>query len=130
MVAERLTRLPLGKDVTVHSQPELNLSLIEKFEGASAVVLVDALRSGKPPGAISVYTISGRGDPPVELPSLHGLRLPDLVALAGESGLLSCRISVVGVEPKNCKPGKRISREIRSALPLMIDKIVAALRTS
>ena len=41
-VARMLRRLALGKGVTILALPELDLSLIEAFEGARGVILVDA----------------------------------------------------------------------------------------
>lgn len=129
-VAKALLRRSIGKNVAVYACQGLDLSLIEKLEGASVVVLVDALRSGKPPGTVSRYSISSKDDLPVEIPSLHGLRLPDLLALANDAGLLACPMIVVGVEPKNFGPGRRMSRELKSSIPTVVDEVVASLKAS
>jgi len=126
-VARMLRRLALGKGVTILALPELDLSLIEAFEGARGVILVDALRSGKPPGTVSKYSVSAWEEPPVEIPALHGLRLKDVVGLANEAGLLGCPVIIIGVEPRNCRPGGRVSREVSAALPRAVNMVVDAL---
>ena len=128
-VAEELRHRSLGKDVNVYEYQQLDLSLIERLQGASKVLLVDALQSGKLPGTVSKYSIAGADGPPVQLPSLHGLRLGDLFALAGNAGLLDCPVTIVGVEPRDCRPGERMSLELEASLPSVVNEVVSELET-
>ena len=126
-VAQILKKGSLGRSVLVWPIPGLDLSLVEKLEGASAVVLVDALRAGKQPGSVSKHTITGRDSLPIELPSLHDLRLADLFALADDAGLLTCPVIVIGVEPKDIAPGRRLSPELEAALPGIVHEVTSTL---
>lgn len=127
-VATELRRNPPDRDVVVYAYRDLDLSLIDKVEGAEAVVLVDALQSGKPPGTISTYEIGqGKHSLSVELPSLHGLGLAELFGLARQAGLLDGTVTVVGVEPRDCTPGRRISREVASAVPKILKAVASSL---
>jgi hydrogenase maturation protease len=126
-VASELRKRRLGSGVEVYAFRDLDLSLIELLRGATAVVLIDALKSGRPPGAVSKYSVASRQDVPIELPSLHGLLIPDIVALAGGAGLLQCPITIIGVEPKNTSPGRSMSRELREAVGEVVNEAVAAL---
>jgi hydrogenase maturation protease len=108
----------------------LDLSLIEGLTGASRVVVIDALRSGKPPGTVSTYSLAGGDEPQLELPSLHGLRLSDLFSLARNAGLLTCPVTVIGVEPMDCRPGTRMSSDLRRAVPKVVDAVITCLRES
>jgi hydrogenase maturation protease len=130
-VASELRRHPLDGNVFVYAYRDLDLSLIEKVEGAAVVVLVDALQSGKPPGTVSTYEI-GRGSKsvPVELPSLHGLGLAELFGLARQAGLLDGPVTVVGVEPGDCSQGRRMSKEVASAVPKVLEAVASSLHRS
>ncbi len=126
-VAEELNRRSLGPNVVVDSCQTADLSLLWRYRGASKVVLVDAVKSGTPPGTISRYTIK-RKDGPLEPPSgQHGLRFQDLFDMAVETGVLACPLSVIGIEPKDCSAGEGISPELARSLPELVDEVVKEL---
>ncbi len=127
-VARELKQHDLGKGVLVYDYQEMDLSLLRYFQGASKVVVVDALKSGKPPGTISKYSIATREGPLLQLPSLHGLQLYDMFDLANQAGLLSCPVIIVGVEPKDCSVGEEMTEELMDALPRAVDEVIKELR--
>lgn len=127
-VATELRRHNLGRDVLVYDYQEMDLSLLEYFQGASKVVVVDALKSGKPPGTVSKYLIATRQGPLLQLPNLHGLQLFDLFDLANQAGLLSSPVVIVGVEPKDCSLGEEMSEELVTALPRAVGEVIKELR--
>jgi len=129
-VARELRRQPPGKNIKVFVYQKLDLALLEDLQGASKVVVVDALQSGNPPGTVSKYSIDSREESHLQLPSLHGLGLSDLFALARYAGLLTCPVVVVGVEPKDCRPGKRMSREVVASLPTILEEVARELKGS
>ena len=129
-VASELRRTFDG-GISVYAYRDPDLSLIANVEGAAAVVLVDALQSGKRPGTVSTYEIGPAGDKvSVELPSLHGLGLPELFDLARQAGLLDCPVTVVGVEPKDCSPGKQMTRVMAAAVPRILEAVTSSLHRS
>jgi len=127
-VARELMRHPPEKNIKIYVYRELDLSLIEGLQGASRVVVVDTLQAGKPPGAVSKYSIASTEESQFQLPSLHGLVLSDLFALAKYAGLLSCPVILVGVEPKDWRPGKRMSREVVASIPKVLDEVARELK--
>lgn len=127
-VAREVRQRDLGTVVDVYDYQEMDLTLLEYFRGASILVVVDALKSGNPPGTISKYSIAPREDTLTQLPSLHGLQLFDLFDLAEQAGLLSCPVIIVGVEPKDCSPGEDMSEELADALPRAVDEVIKELR--
>lgn len=126
-VARALRAKRSEPELEVHALPELDLSLIEILEGARRVILVDALKSGKRPGTVSKYRVSTRGEPGLSLPSLHGIPLTELFKLAGDAGLLDCPVVVIGIEPRDCGPGKPLSQEVKSAIPSAVDLVLSAM---
>jgi hydrogenase maturation protease len=127
-VAREVRQRDLGTEVDVYDYQEMDLTLLEYFQGASKIVVVDALKSGNPPGTVSKYLIAPREDTLTQLPSLHGLQLFDLFDLAQQAGLLSCPVIIVGVEPKDCSPGEEMSEELAEALPRAVDVVIKELR--
>jgi hydrogenase maturation protease len=127
-VAREVRQRDLGTEVDVYDYQEMDLTLLGYFEGASKLVVVDALKSGNPPGTVSKYSIAPREDTLTQLPSLHGLQLFDLFDLAKQAGLLSCPVIIVGVEPKDCSPGEEMSEELADALPRAVDEVIKELR--
>ena len=112
LVARRLREL--GVEALDYSGEVLGL--IDLWEGARSVILIDAMRSGRAPGAIAVLDAReaplGREDFAV---STHGLGLVDALALAAELGRLPERVLIYGIEGRNFAPGKEVSAEVLAA---------------
>jgi hydrogenase maturation protease len=126
-VAKALMDRDLGENVSVQEYPEMDFTVIEKLRGASRVIVVDAVKDGKEPGTISKYTLTSRkGDLP-KLPSLHSLKLSDILDLAMSSGILTCPVVILGVEPKDDFLGIGLSPSVESALPKMIQAVIKEL---
>ncbi|HYB45725.1 MAG TPA: hydrogenase maturation protease [Nitrososphaerales archaeon] len=126
VVAQELRKRGLGEDIVVYDSQTLEASLIWQFREADALVILDALTSGAPPGTVSRFKISPRGAPIEGIPSLHELRLHDLVDLAGLD-LISFPVVIVAVEPKDCSIGEGLTEEMRSALPRVVDEVTRVL---
>ena len=121
-VAEQLER-SLGGDVVVEECQSVDIGLLAKYGGASKIILVDASKSGFPPGTISKYGIAPSKTPLVSLEGQHALQLHDMVDVANQAGLLSCPVTVVGVEPKDCGPGEGLTPELERAVPDVIETV-------
>jgi hydrogenase maturation protease len=126
-VAKALKEKELGESVSVQAYPELDLAIIGNIQDASKVIIVDAVRGGKEPGTVSKYTFARRSQDLAELPSLHGMELSDVLDIAVSSGILTCPVVIVGVEPKNDSPGTELSFEVESALPKAVEAVMKEL---
>ena len=129
-VAQALEERDLGENVSVQEHPEMDLTVIEGLRGASKVIIVDTVRGGKEPGTVSKYTLAPRKDDLSELPSLHSLKLGDILDLAMVSGILTCPVVIVGVEPKDDSLGMGLSSEVESALPKAMEIVINELSRS
>jgi hydrogenase maturation protease len=105
----------------------LDFAVIEGLHGASRLVALDAVRGGKKPRTISKYMLTPRKGDLSELPSLHGLALSDVLDLAASSGILTCLVVVIGVEPKDDSPGPGLSPEVETTLPSVIEALIKEL---
>jgi len=103
LVARRLREL--GVECREHSGE--SLSLMEAWQGADEVVLADAVVTGRPAGAVTVWDalaapLAGRPLPG----SSHALGLAEAVALGRLLGRLPRRLTLYGIEARRFAPGK------------------------
>src|ERR1035438_799230 len=96
------------------------LSLIDAWQGAGEVVLVDAVVTGKRPGTVSVWdalTAPVAGRPRVG--SSHALGLAEAIALSRTLGRLPLRLTLFGIEARRCEmdepPSKTVLRGVERA---------------
>ncbi len=108
----------------------LGLELLPMIDGASALILVDAVNLGRAPGSIVVIrgdaiegTLAGHVSP-------HQVGIADLVAAARLMGVMPEAASLVGIQPARIDIGLDLTPEVAAALPGAIDAVCAELRRS
>ena len=126
-VAQKLKQEELGENVSVEEYPEMDLTVIEHLRGVSRVIVVDAVRGGKEPGTVSKFEFAPRKGDLNELPSLHSLKLSDVLDLASSAGILTCPVVIVGVEPRDDSLGDELSPEVKAAIPKAIEVTIKEL---
>jgi hydrogenase maturation protease len=91
-------------------------SLIDSWDGAEAVWLVDAVSSGAEPGTVHRYDASDQ-ELPAQLftTSTHHFGLAEAVELARAVGRLPRRTVVFGIEGKSFETGEKLSPEVEAA---------------
>jgi len=117
----------LSENMVLFEETTIDLSLLAQFEGASKIIIIDALKAGNPPGTVSKYEIISRKDPLVGLPNLHELQLYDLLDVA-KSEFLTCPVVVVGVEPKDVSLGEGLSDVVARAMDGIADQVRRELK--
>jgi hydrogenase maturation protease len=125
-VAERLRAL--SANASVIEAGEFGLSCLPAFEGASQVVVVDAVKTGDKPGSCKVWT------DPSFIPSStcsigHAVSLASMLELVAEleQGAIP-RVSVVGIEAFNLNPfGTELSQPVQDAIPEAVRLVLAEL---
>jgi len=125
--ARALRKLDLGDDVIVLERQTANLSLLNYSKEASKLIIVDAVKSGRPPGTVISFNATEDRSRLLRVPISHEFRLYDLVETAKQSGIPLCPIAVVGVEPANCSAGKGLSARVATALPLAVEQVLKEL---
>lgn len=129
-VAARVGALGLpGVDVIVHEDPT---ALVDLMPGIDQLVVVDAMRSGRPPGTVAVLE-TGAGRPPLDArvgssaAGTHGIGLAAAIELARALERLPGRIVVVAVEASGFDHGAEMSSRVAAAVPDAVMAAVAAL---
>jgi hydrogenase maturation protease len=121
VVARRLLEAARGS-VTVREQSGEGMALIEAWEGARAVIVIDAVHSGAPAGTI--YRVDAHAE---NIPagwfhwSTHALNVAEAIELARALKRLPPRLIVLGIEGERFETGVGLSPQVERAL----DELVA-----
>jgi hydrogenase maturation protease len=103
-------------------------ALLAQLQGCDAAYLIDACRSGSPPGALR--RIDARDCP---LPpdsgecSTHGFGLAQALELARALGLLPRRCVVYCIEGASYDPGAPLSAPVRCAIDTLAARLIAEI---
>lgn len=107
----------------------LGLDLLPLVATASHLLVLDAVDAGMEPGGL----VELRGD---EVPrfskrklSQHQLAFEEVLGLAAVRGGLPEHIRLCGLQPGDISPGLGLSREVESAMPLLVERAEAVLRS-
>jgi len=105
--------------------------LIEAWEGADAVILVDTVVSGAPPGTLHRFDASMEPIPARALrSSTHAIGLAETIELARALGRLPERVVVYGIEGASFDAGAPLSPEVEAAVSRLAATIEEELCTS
>jgi hydrogenase maturation protease len=128
VVVDRLRGEPLdGVDVFEHEgEPS---GLLDEWQGAEAVWLVDAVSSGAPRGTVHRHD-AGRRELPADLfrASTHTFGVADAVELARALGRLPASLVVYGIEGRDFEAGARLGPEIEAAASEVVSAIADELK--
>ncbi|HKN24158.1 MAG TPA: hydrogenase maturation protease [Candidatus Acidoferrum sp.] len=104
------------------------LALLGQLAGRRAVIIVDALQTGAPPGTVYRLTLNDlREISPGRANSGHEGNAGELLAAAQLLGDLPDRLFVVGVEPERIATGLGLSPAVQQALPAAFDQVACLL---
>jgi len=114
--------LPAGVELATHEGD--GLGLLELWEGAAAVVLIDSVRAGNPPGTLHRIDASSH---PVPLPlrgaSTHALGVAEAIELARAMGTMPPKLIVYGVEGSRYEIGAALSPPVAAAVELAATEV-------
>jgi len=104
--------------------------LVDAWAGRRLAIVLDALRSGDPPG--TVHRIEVGTDPwPATFPHLssHSAGLESAVALGRALGRTPGVLVVYGIEPADLSNGHGLSEAVEKALPRLIGRVLEEVRS-
>ncbi|MGO9560329.1 MAG: hydrogenase maturation protease [Acidimicrobiales bacterium] len=110
------------------------LDLLGHWDGADLAVVIDAVRSGAAPGAISVVELVPAGRSPGSLDeslrttSTHGIGLAGVWRLARAIDQAPVRVVVVGVEGEDFGNGSGLSPVVADAVPRAVHQVAELIR--
>lgn len=116
--------LPAGTGVCVVADP---LELIGRWDGVRLAVVADAMRSGAPPGTVTVVDLDGVPDAG-EGCTTHTVGLGRALRLARAVDRAPRRAVVVAVEGAVFGDGHGLSPEVAAAVPRAARRVLALVR--
>lgn len=128
VVLDALRRRDLPAGVRLHAVAEPS-GILPLLEGASAVVLVDAVLGARPGDVLHLEAASLAGARVVPL-STHGLGVAQALALARTLApeAMPARLDIVGIGIERPAPGSTgLSAAVAAAVPRAVEDIIALL---
>ena len=128
-VARRL-RAILPDSIRVLEQSGEATDLMEAWEGADRVVIIDAMASGANPGLVQRFELQDEPLPAQVLRcSTHDLGLPEAIELSRRLGTLPARLEVYGIEGEDFGHGRGLSLAVARAVETLVDEIQGELES-
>ena len=125
LVAARRIRERLDHRTQVFEADRPGVEILELMQGARAVILIDAARSGRTPGTIHRFDASvGPISPMVLAHSSHALGAGDALELARALGILPPIVIVFGIEAHDTECGPPLSLPVTRALDEVVERVV------
>lgn len=126
-VAGELARR-VGRGVDVRQLAGDGFSLFDACGGAGAVLLIDAVQSGAPPGTVHrLDAVAGPLPPDALRCSTHALGVVEAIELARALGELPARLYVYGIEGEDFGPGEGLSAAVAAAAAALVQELVVEL---
>jgi hydrogenase maturation protease len=124
VVIDRLQATPLSGVRLATARGDV-LKVLDLFEGADTVVMIDAMRSGAAPGHVLRLDAS---DAAVKaqlesFASTHTINLAETIELARTLGKLPPRVIIYGVEAADFTLGNGLSTAVEAALEGLIESV-------
>jgi hydrogenase maturation protease len=116
-------------DVEVVEEACGGLRLMERMVGFDRAILIDAIRSGRPPG--TVLTLDPRDMPTQHSASSHDVNLPTALAFGRRTGARlppDGSLKVVAVEAEDVETfGEELTAAVEAAVPLAAARVLTVL---
>jgi hydrogenase maturation protease len=123
-VVRRLADLDSQIGITVHAHEGTSVALLDLWENAEAVVLVDGLRSNAAPGTITRIDATSEAIPvPLRGASSHAVGVAEAIELARALEILPPTVVVYGVEGASYAPGASLTESVAAAIGVAAGRV-------
>lgn len=104
------------------------LALLSHLDGRRALIILDAVALGAPPGA--VHVLQGDAITAHRAATAHGSNALELLAIARLLGDLPPSVTIIGIEPDCIRTGIGLSPAVEAALPEALARAREALEST
>jgi len=110
--------------IETHQAVNGSYELIDVWDGVDEVIVVDAARSGAPPGTVHRFEAANESLPNGVLQtSTHSVGVIETIEMARSLGRLPERLVVYGIEVSNLTPGAGLSDVVEHAVSQLVTEI-------
>ncbi|MDJ0836182.1 MAG: hydrogenase maturation protease [Acidobacteriota bacterium] len=127
-VVEALKKMPLPKEVTLHTNGGDAADLIGLLDGARAAVICDAVQTDEPAGSVVTVDCSEPLPQQLFLCSSHAFGVAEGIELARTLGQLPPACIIVGIAANKWAVGGGLSQPMKDAVPQAAQRVAAALQ--
>jgi len=131
LLVARAFKAQAAEGIEVLEQSGEGAALMESWTGARAVVVIDAARSGGPPGTVHRFD-AGRESLPAATfrGSTHAFGLYQAVEVARSLDRLPPRLIVFAIEGRDFTAGTGLSAEVERAIPAAVAAVIGEIGES
>lgn len=128
LVAEALRRENIGKLRVEESSGEIG-GIVELLETSDDVIIVDAMRSGKPAGTtVWIDPLRGISEAESTISSTHGFGVAQAIELLKTLKKLPRRIRILAIEGQYFALGAPVSPAVQEAVKTAVSLVLMAVR--
>lgn len=127
-VGQELQKERLPEAVEVHDGSVAGIGLLEFFQGASKVLLIDAADMNLNPGALARFTpeeVASKIDAPRF--STHDVGLLEVLELARVLDQCPPEVVIFGIQPKEISWGTELSPEVQASIPKVVEMVLGEI---
>ena len=130
VIARRLRARPREAEITVCEHEGETLALLDIWQGADAVVLVDAIQSGAPPGTTHRFDATSAPIPARlrSSSSTHAFGVGEAIELARALDRLPRRVVLFGLEGRRFDAGRGLSDEVQAMTARLLEAVSSEAR--
>ena len=129
LAARRLKDL-VGRRADVIEAEAAGLDVLDLMQGAGAVILIDAARSGRAPGTVHRFDASAGPLSRSLFPhSTHVLSVVDAIEMGRTLGMLPPRLIVYGLEIEDTTAGRALTRAVARAVDELVERVLRELES-
>jgi len=126
-VINELEKHKLPDNVDIYDGGTGGFKLIDLMREAKRVIFIDAVEAGKTPGTITTFKYKDvRSIYPKKKYSLHDTNLLEVIKMA-ELLEVPIEIEIVGIQPKTINYSTTLSKELRDAMPDIINTVLSRI---
>lgn len=118
----------LPPEVVIIDGGTTGMEMLEDLSNADHIVIIDAVRAGKPPA--SIVRLAGEQVPVFFKTKLspHQIGLSDVLATLAFIGEAPGGVTVFGVEPVSLETGMALTPQVEARLPTLLELVATELR--
>ena len=124
---EELGRLKLPEGVQLIDAGTAIHSLMGRLSEFDKLVIIDAVKGGRPPGTIYRLALDEIESDPSRILSLHDLGVLETLRIERLIGDVPEEVVIVGIEPERVEPSLELSPVLRERLPELIRAVLEEL---
>ncbi len=130
-VARELQKRALPPEVEVCDGGVGGVGLLDYFQGASRLLLIDAAEMGLKPGAVVRFTPREVKDSGHAVKfSTHDVGIAEVLKLAQALGLCPEEVEIIGIQPEEISWEEGLSPAVQASLPRVVEMVMKEISSN